>query len=246
MDITYKTEYQILSNHVGADYKARLSTLMCFFLESAYHHAVKLGVGSELLRDKHNVFWALYRIHIEMNEYPKWRDKITIETWPAGTNRSFAYRCFRIYAEDGSLLGQGITDWIIMSFETRKLADATQIFASSDLPTENMGDKLGLSNTKIRLPKENPISQIQRMTVYSDIDINNHVNSARYLDYAVDALDINEVQSKPITVADINYNAEVAVGQPIDIKVYNTEKGYIVSGEKADGTQSFTAQIKLG
>lgn len=82
-------DYRIHVYETGPDGKLSLYSLFDYFQDIASDHAVQLGFGRDDLVKK-NHFWVLSRIYAVIYELPVWGDKITLRTWPKGTDRIFA------------------------------------------------------------------------------------------------------------------------------------------------------------
>jgi acyl-ACP thioesterase len=65
---------------------------------------------------------------------------------------------------------------------------------------------------------EGEAAQTHRVVV-SDIDMNQHVNSMKYLQWAIDTLSLNEIMNNTIKRMDINYLREALYNQ--NIQIYN-------------------------
>jgi acyl-ACP thioesterase len=52
---------------------------------------------------------------------------------------------------------------------------------------------------------------------YSDLDMNNHVNHCRYVDWVMDSLDADEVKSRRIRSIQMNFISQVPLGGKVSI-----------------------------
>jgi medium-chain acyl-[acyl-carrier-protein] hydrolase len=82
----------------------KMSALANYLQESAWRHANHLGFGYEETR-RRNEFWVVISLMIRMTGTPEWGKTITVETWPRGIERLFAFRDFKIMDEGGNVLG---------------------------------------------------------------------------------------------------------------------------------------------
>jgi acyl-ACP thioesterase len=81
---------------------------------------------------------------------------------------------------------------------------------------------------------------------YSDIDIIGHTNNARYVLWAMDAIDYGLASSKRIKDFQINFNKETVPGDAVDIYriVRNSEYGITYNVEGViDGKLVFCAEV---
>ena len=108
----------------------------------------------------------------------------------------------------------------MIDFKTRKMVDLlkTTDLANHVITTHN---ELFTMNKPKRVDYrgENEPTYTHKIVV-SDIDMNQHVNSMKYLQWAIDTLSLNEIMNKKINRLDINYLREALYNQ--DITIYNS------------------------
>lgn len=78
----YRKDYEVDVSHVDFSQRLKLSSLFIYFQDLAVLHAENLGIGMKSMLEKHNAIWVLARMRVDINRYPVWGEKITIETWP--------------------------------------------------------------------------------------------------------------------------------------------------------------------
>ena len=59
--------------------------------------------------------------------------------------------------------------------------------------------------------------------VISDIDMNQHVNSMKYLQWALDTMSLDDIMTKKVKRLDINFLREALYGQKIEIYTQETD-----------------------
>jgi acyl-ACP thioesterase len=73
---------------------------------------------------------------------------------------------------------------------------------------------------------------------YSDLDMNNHVNHCRYVDWVMDSLDADELRSRRIRSIQMNYISQVPLGGKVAIvRFKNTNHHAYIFGMNADSLQ---------
>jgi acyl-ACP thioesterase len=82
-----------------------------------------------------------------------------------------------------------------------------------------------------------------RRVMYSDLDMNNHLTSMRYLDWALDCIDIDYLNTHTVQTVDINFMHETPVNEDVTLLCQQSGESYVVSGELASGKTSFSAKI---
>lgn len=241
----FNASFTIHSYQADSSQNAKISALFGFFMETAGWHATQLGVGYHKLKADINGFWALSRFSIKFNQLPKWEETINIETWPVGYNRLFAQRHFRFLNQKQELLIEGNTDWVVMRFDTRTMINPQLIVGHLNLGY-NM-PKVTIETVKLPLIVSDQATVHQHKVVYSDLDMNGHVNSLKYLDWCFDCLPAETILNNRLQQIDINFQHEIPSNQNVDIFLSTVDsKSFLFNGILKDADkQSFTVRIQF-
>ncbi|MDR1372094.1 MAG: acyl-[acyl-carrier-protein] thioesterase [Dysgonamonadaceae bacterium] len=195
--------------------KATLPVMSSFLLDSASMHAQQRGFGfEEISRD--NVAWVLSRLSIEIYRYPVSNDDIQVETWIKDVERFFTQRCFRFVGAGDETLGYARSIWAAISVETRRPID---IHAwRSDLADYIVNDKECPVGKMEKIHSVDDVEHVMGYTVrYSDIDINQHMNSMKYIEHVMDIFDLQTFEEKVIGKFEIVYLQEGAFGEKLKL-----------------------------
>lgn len=197
--------------------KLKLASLFNYFQETAGNHATHLGVGYERLRTM-GFFWVLSRAKVHINRLPGWRETVTLVTWPKGQDGLLFLRDFRMTTGDSELLVTGSTGWLLIDTEHNKpqLAEVLKV----PLPGNAHGNAIEGPLKKLRSP-ENPVLVYERKVLASDLDVNNHVNNARYLEWITDGFDAQHAASSAVSTLQVNYVGEAVLGDTV--AMYRTD-----------------------
>lgn len=196
--------------------KATLPVVCNFILDAASIHAQQRGFGYEQI-SKDGVAWVLSRLSIKMDEYPGQNQDLVVETWVESVSRVFTQRCFRFIGEVGTVLGYARSIWAAIDVRTRR---------PIDIPTWRP-DMLAFVTDEPSCPVE-PMAKIPTVegvdptmgyaVRYSDIDINQHMNSVKYVEHAINVFDLDVFKEHIIHTFEIVYLAEGHYGDKL--KVY--------------------------
>jgi acyl-ACP thioesterase len=185
-DITKHSEtFTIRASEVGAGGQITLPAICGLFQEVAGNHALKLDFDITQLQEK-DLTWVLHRMDIKMERYPNWREKITIETWPAAGDALRAYRDYRILDEDDNQIGACLSYWMMINMKTRRPSRMPQEVL--DLRLTNLEHVMPIKSDKIE-PFEEPDMEKKFVVRKSDLDMNNHVNNARFVEWLMESYD---------------------------------------------------------
>lgn len=194
--------------------KATLPMIGGFMLQAATKHAEERGFGYSAMTSQQRV-WVLSRIAIELFEYPKNDTVMHINTWVASVNRLFTERHFSFEDENGNKIGYAKSLWASIDLKTRRPTNVLELYGLSDYVTDN--DCPIEDMAKIPLLKDNHELAAQFTVKYSDVDINKHLNSMKYIEHFVDVFDIEMFKEREIRRIEINYVSEGKYGTKLDI-----------------------------
>ncbi|EGJ99278.1 hypothetical protein HMPREF9455_00311 [Dysgonomonas gadei ATCC BAA-286] len=211
--------------------KATLPMIGGFMLQAATKHAEERGFGYSAMTSQQRV-WVLSRIAIEVFEYPKNDTVMVLKTWVASVNRLFTERHFSFEDEQGREIGFAKSLWASIDLETRKPTNVLELDGLSDYIAEKENPIEGM--TKIPALKDDYEVATDFVVKYSDVDINKHLNSMKYIEHFVDVFDIDMFREKEIRRIEINYISEGRYGTKLDI-LKRTEKDNIFVLEMKDG-----------
>ena len=213
MKKSWEDEYSISFNEVDTKNEVFLPVLWSFMQETAWHHADHLRVGYSDLWER-QFFWVLSRLSIQMEEYPRWGDRIKIKTWLAGIGRLFALRHFSIADSRGNLIGMAKSAWLVLDLKSRRPQRIEPVFKHilhlfDDLPSTKEPEKLP-SPVRSKMEKSYTVR-------YSDIDMHHHVNNIKYIEWILDSYPFEMNQTHQIRTFEINFLAESSYGDAISI-----------------------------
>jgi acyl-ACP thioesterase len=207
----WKEEFFIRSYETDCTGKFRMASLFNYFQEIAGNHVVALGIGYEVLKALGYV-WFLSRARVRFRRRPAWGDRGIVETWHVTTDGLMYIRDFRMSDGAGNILLDASTGWLLVDTETFRPhpADALPI----PLPANDRGRALDEPLKKL-LPVRDLRPAYVRNVLLSDLDVNNHVNNARYLEWIFDCYDDTHVRSHVLSFLQVNYVGETTLGDTV-------------------------------
>lgn len=212
--------------------KATLPMIGGFMLQAATKHAEERGFGYSSMTSKQRV-WVLSRMAIEVFEYPENDTVLVIKTWVASVNRLFTERYFSFEKENGKEIGFAKSLWASIDLKTRKPTNVLELEGLSEYIVEKENPIEGM--TKIPVLKDNFTVATDFVIKYSDVDINKHLNSMKYIERFVDVFDIDMFREKEIHRIEINYISEGRYGTKLDIlKKEEHNDAYILEMRNGD------------
>lgn len=192
--------------------------------EISDRHAAILGAGWFSLCER-GYFWVITKIQLEIHRLPKWTEHVTLRTWVRKSNAATSPRDFEIIDSDGQPLVAANAVWAILDKEHGE-PQRINMFDSGFMPQERCAvERRPMIIKPITLPNTLPDPMDVR---YSDLDINRHVNNARYIQWAFDSVSdafrkthkINKVAVKFIAQAKLG-DHYVVCSEPVSDNCFN-------------------------
>jgi len=209
----YSDRYRIRANETDSKGQAKADALLVLLQETAGNHADLLNFDIQTL-NKEDRTWVLRSLHLKIYQYPVWKDEIRIVTWPSKAGHYKAFRDFQIFDSRKKILGEAVTEWIIVDLVKRRPVKIP-------LDIENICNEINKTLFESSLKTlNNQISGTETISTfrvrYSDLDINEHVNNTVYLRWMLDTLIPEISENKKCSELKISYKAEALPGQQID------------------------------
>ncbi|MDL2239543.1 hypothetical protein LJC25_02975 [Bacteroidales bacterium OttesenSCG-928-K03] len=220
----FEKNFTVNSFFVDESRELTLPNLMCFFQEVAWEHVNNNNCGWDFLQ-KYNVFWAVIRFRLVIDRMPKWNETIKIVTWGKPVERIVHPRDFEVYDEKGNKIIIATSSWLILDVETFKPREVH--FEGED---EVRVNEHAIRENVPRTPKieHNNKSKV-REVLYSDLDMNRHVNNTRYLLWALDNFSHDFHKSHKIKECIINFVSQAMCGMDYYIAQEEVEPNNFVS-----------------
>ena len=199
--------YKFVAEPFHVDFTGRLTmgVLGNHLLNCAGFHASERGFGIAEINENHYT-WVLSRLAIELEDMPRQYEDFSIQSWIENVYRLFTDRNFELVNKDGKTIGYARSVWAMISMETRKPADLFTLHGESlnhyasdrECPIAKPG--------RIKVTSSEPVAEY--LTKYSDIDINGHVNSIKYIEHILDLFPMETFKEKSIRRFEMAYVAE--------------------------------------
>ena len=201
--------------HVDFSGNIFLGLLGNHLLNAADKHSHKRGWGIGTL-NKNNCTWVLSRLTIEMFEMPRQYDQFQVDTWVEGVMKLFTSRNFAVLKPDGTPYGYARSVWAMIDMETRKPCDLLALYDGDILnyvvsEEERPCPIEGHGRFRFKDPKH--VRTID--TYYSDVDINGHINSIKYIEHILDLFQKEKYVSQHVRRFEIAYKAEAYMGDKL-------------------------------
>ena len=192
-------------------------------LENAFaKHSNSLKVGLEdIIKMGYTIVLLSWKL--EINNRPKYKDKLKVNTWVKETSKMYFYRDFEIIINDDVAV-KATSKWMLLDIKTFKPVMNLEL-----IKKQNPIDKDVFETRDIKRLKEldNYSKKLKYYIRKSDIDLNNHVHNLNYIDMALEVIDDKYYSNIEIEyLKEIKYNDKIIVmSEKINdkyyIKIYN-------------------------
>lgn len=196
-------------------------TMLTLLEETAADHCHSIDVSLYDL-EREAIGWVLLSGYMQMNRYPRYKEKITIRTWLSKYSAVKGFRENIVYDESGDIIGRTKGLWVFFDINRRRPIEIPEHIRSrwSFWPEECLPHNL--------TERIEPISDASRCEQYHvhryDTDMYKHVNNIRYLHWIVDSM--------PEEIAD-NYYMQSIDGRFVG----EAMQGDLINALTADGQE---------
>ena len=213
----------------------RASSIFQAMQDVANAHCEGYNLGMNALREQ-NLAWVVNRARVRMESMPRMGDTVTVRTWPKSPQHYFFPRYFQFWSAN-SPVGSAATLYVQLDLTTRRMAKPW--LGGNEELTSDLEPALPLPGG-IALP-DTPTETFIRTARYADLDMNGHVNNARYLDWLCDCIDIERHRAWTLRDMLIHYNREILPEERVELAMQWDGARSVMRG-LSDGQTCFVVQ----
>jgi len=186
--------------------RATIPALVRLMQEAAMQNVINLKISVWDLEPQH-LTWVLMRKAMRFGRLPALGDRITILTYPAGFERLFTYRDYRVFDDSGRQIAASSSTWLLMDTRSRRMSRIpTTIQALNDqMPAPDEC----LPHPANKIPRPDAPEQQKHFEVnFFDLDFNKHLNNTFYLKWMLEVLPAEVLEQRQLQTLDIQYRNE--------------------------------------
>ena len=229
---TYDETFTLRSRDCDLNDKWRPSAILETMQDTAGAHSKLLGCGrDELVR--RNIVWVLSRCELHMDRYPASGEQITVHTFPTPNRICFFPRYYIFTDSRGEMVGKAGSLWLLLDLGTRRMLPPGDV-AKLIPDNKDLSIPMNLPATVGNLQGEEFVSEYR--PVYTDLDVNGHVNNTRYVDWLCNTLGIELMTEYEPERIIINYNHEVLPDHVVTLRRILRDHEYRLSGTVSGST----------
>lgn len=205
MQKTFTERFIVRGGECDMYRRMRMDAVFMAMQEGGERHAKLLSLGHESMIER-GLFFVLSRTHVHVDRMPECGETIVHTTWPGVSNKFFCPRFHTFTLEDGTPLLQAGALWVLLDTKNRRIVSPLRAELSfpdnSDIP-----DPVSLPN-RLKKPGANP-ELSSRTPVFTEFDINGHVNNTKYIAWILDALGSERLSGAFLGELIVSYESEI-------------------------------------
>lgn len=208
----HRKEWEIYFSQCYPNSRLKFPELTNLLQLSASEHATQGGLGFIDLQ-KSNQSWVLNRMRIEIYSMPKRLENIDVVTWIRELKGVKSLREFTVEQNGERRIGVSSL-WAVFNTETRRLDTLKVPYDHLTFYPDETGSII--ENSRVSLVEE--ADEVYQYTVsFSDLDIVNHVNNTKYLEWCLNFIDPSIILEEKIQAIDQNFIKELSLGNEVTI-----------------------------
>jgi acyl-ACP thioesterase len=187
-------------------------TILTLLEETAADHCCQINNSLFQLADQ-NIGWVLVSGFMQMERYPKYKEKIRIRTWLSKYSTVKGFRENIIYDAQDNIIGRAKGLWVFFDIERRRPVEIFEdirnkwSFLSEECVHININKKIAAIDTADYKTSFN--------VSVSDTDMNKHVNNIKYLQWVIESIPDEIIDNYYLYSIDGRFIAEAQNGDTI-------------------------------
>jgi medium-chain acyl-[acyl-carrier-protein] hydrolase len=209
--VIWQETFEIRSFEMDFRKRAPIQFLCSLLQETAGNHVDALGIGIETLISQ-GMTWILSRFHVQVFQYPLWRERIRLETWESDAYSFYALRDFQLFDAQNQAIAAASSLWLILDIRSRHPVRIPDHIVAMRVKERVRAVVDRFDN----LWRPATVAVEKRFAVRrSDLDLNQHVNNVRYVEWAVETVPDEVWQTHQLAAIEVSFRAECRYGDEI-------------------------------
>ncbi len=204
--LAYSCEYTVQTYDIENRRRMTVAALVKLMQEAAMQNVIEMKLSAWDLEPQH-ISWVLLRKSMKIERLPLIGERVKVVTYPAGFEKFFTYRDYKVLDEDGRTIAYSSSSWLLMDTLTRRMARIPDFILEfeKDMPSPS----LCLPRPAKKMPTlEKPDRVLPFRVNWHDLDFNGHLNNVFYIQWMMEALPDEVLLSSTLKEFDIFYKQE--------------------------------------
>ena len=211
----YECPLRVEAHDADSAGRLRVSSMFNHIQNGAALHAGRLGVGiAEVIGQ--GMFWVLSWAKLEFASLPRFGDEFSARTWPKCRQKLFFIRDFLFSGSSGEVFCRATTAWLLVDVKTKKAVSAQRL--GEGIPQLEGEHALQCYPERFEI-KDEGRRIFTRQVRYSDLDVNRHVNNARFTEFLMDCYPAKHHRNHRISSVAVAFVAEAKEGDELELRL---------------------------
>jgi len=244
MDPIWETSFRIRAFEVDANDRLKVNTILDYFQDAASNDAERLNFGYSNFVPR-GLTWVLSWAKFEFVSYPKFMNEIKIQSWGKKQHNLYSIRDYLMLDSNNEIICRGTSAWLLLDSKSKRPKILPQLF-----PEIKMLDSIdALTDLPKKIITSSELDNIYKTQIrYSDIDLNQHTNNAKYIELMLDCFDKEFHKQHTIKSLTVSFNAESKFGDEIQLfkgtEKENPQTNYIEAKNQTTAKIVFQAIVE--
>lgn len=214
----YECSLRVEAHDADSTGRLKVSSVFNHIQNVAAVHAGRLRVGiAEVLGQ--GLFWVLSWVRLEFASLPRFGDEFSARTWPKCRHKLFFIRDFLFSGSDGEVFCRATTAWLLVDVKTKKAVSVQRL--REGIPQLEGEHALHCLPERFEVEHEGR-SVFTKQIRYSDLDVNRHVNNARFTEFLMDCYPVQHHRNHRINAMTVAFVAEAKYGDELDLRLVDS------------------------
>ncbi len=174
MGLKYQENVTIPFDMCDVQHEIKLPAFISYCLGVSGRQSESVGRSDVFIFEEFGLIWVVTDYELNIHRLPTYNETITIVTEAIAYNKFFCHRMFYIYDENGNLLLDILCYFVLIDFETRKVAPVPEVliepFQSEQVKyLEWMCESLGYDFLLCHVPKKIQLKYIKEVAPTSQV-----------------------------------------------------------------------------
>ena len=204
--LAYACDYTVQTYDIESRRRMTVAALVKLMQEAAMQNVIEMKLSAWDLEPQH-ISWVLMRKSMKIQRLPLIGERVKVITYPAGFEKFFTYRDYKVLDENGRTIAYSSSTWLLMDTLSRRMAriPAFILEFAKDMPPLS----LCLPRPATKMPQfETPEMALPFRVNWHDLDFNGHLNNVFYIQWMLEALPDDVLNSATLKKFDIFYKQE--------------------------------------
>ncbi len=230
MNHIWENTTHIRAFDVDSNDRLKVSSIFDYFQDAASNDAERLGFGySEFV--PRGLFWVLSWMKIECIQFPKFGAEVKIQTWGKRQHKLYSLRDYLLLNFKNEIICKGTSAWLLLDSKTLRPKILTELYPELKL----LESKDALTDLPQKIKPTDRLEVVYSTQIkYSDIDLNQHTNNAKYIELMLDCFDEEFHKNHKVKFLTVSFNSETKYGEQIELS----------KGEPSSRSSSFYVEAK--